>query len=1808
MKRFSVILVVGCMFSAAGCGETGSASLSIRFPEDDNALAKELVKTLEVWVLAAGPTGCQALMDGTAEPGDAGYSTLMRVPISYPVAGSPPEIGRVPLGPVTFYVEGRGGQQQEYLHGCRDAEVKATGTVKVEVQLQWRCKPQEEICENDIDDDCDGDTDEGCNYCQTDADCDDGKPCTFNLCLDQECHYPNVPPGTSCSDGDLCTVDDACDGDQCVGTDRNCAGYDGQCTLGSCDPLTGECGAINKDDGTPCEDGNLCTQDDACQAGVCVGTPKACDDNDSCTQDSCDPADGRCVNTRIPRPGEEGPPGDPTCQNGLDDDCDGYTDENDLASCIGCVTDADCDDHNPCTNDTCMGMICENVKVPDSTTCDDGLYCTVGDVCTDGVCGGSARDCSGEAGPCEDGVCVEDEDNCTARPKADGTPCDDGLYCTVGDQCSSGSCVLGGDRDCADQDSCTSDACDEAANSCTHTRVPIPGAEGLAKPGSCGNGIDDDCDALTDMDDPDCIECTQDDECDDGNQCTADTCTGGTCDNTAEPDGTTCNDGQYCTVNDQCTSGSCGGTLRDCSLAADQCNDGTCDEVNDACIPQPKADGTSCSDGQYCTTGDRCVSGGCLGFGRDCTDTDPCTVDGCDEASDQCTHTVVENPGAEGPPGQSNCQNGLDDDCDGLTDYLEDPNCYDCQNDADCNDNNPCTADTCSIGVCQNQAVADGTGCSDGLYCTVSDQCTSGACSGAARDCSGMADQCHNGLCDEAGDACYAQQKADGTPCNDGLYCTVDDECASGACSGGARDCSAWADACHNGVCNDASDACESQNKTDGTDCEDGLYCSVNDQCVGGTCGGSPRDCGDGDVCTIDDCDEDGNTCTNTLDPDPGAEGRGVAGTCSNGVDDDCDLLTDMADPDCAECFSDPDCEDGNPCTTDTCTGGTCDNTPVLNGTGCNDGQFCTVSDHCTDGVCGGGTRDCSFVADECHDGWCDEAADQCVPQNKADGTPCNDGQYCTVSDHCTGGVCGGSQRDCTDADFCTQDTCNETSDACDHTWTLHPENQDLCGDGVDQDCDGITDGCCQGDGTFATAATEPVGSNPWYMCTADFNEDGIGDVATNNRGDGNVSVLLGLGGGAFGTADNYTVGSDPFCVQAADLDADDILDLVIVVQDDDQVTILWGQGSNGRGNGSFGGRQDVALAAGSRPAHLVVGDFNADRIPDIATANWDGDNVAVILGQGSGGVGDRTFAAPVYYGLGDTGVTPRSITAGDFDADGILDLAVGNWYKNMVSILYGGGSAGKGDGTFNTVQRFSAGSSQVNIQTADFNADGRLDLAVVSMNGNAVNILLGQGSDGRGDGNFGALTGYPTGATPVSVAPADLDGDGILDLVVAEYFSNSVSVLLGNGSGGRGDGTFGARNPYSVGTNPAAAAVLESNGDGIPDIAACNYGPDTVSSLLGQGSGGLGDGSFVVAATVPTGPDPVALAAGDLDADAILDLAAVHSGNNRLGFYRGGGADGRGDAGFTAGWSGAANSVPLWVACGDVDGDRIPDLVTANSGNGRVGVFIADGSDARGSGTYASQATHTFGSPHMVELLDLNADRLLDLVVVDNNGGEIEVRLGQGADGVPDGDFGSVSTAAVGNAPTRFAFGDLDGDSVWDLAVVNSQDDNVSILLGQGTGGFTASTPVAVGAEPVHPLLVDLDNDGILDLVTANRGSNSISICLGQGSSGRGDGSFGAASSIIVGAGPEMVASGDFNSDFIPDLAAANGGDGTVSILLGDGDGTFQSPAGVSVGGTPAAVVAGHFDWDRRVDLAVSDTANDRIVILRGGGVCTTP
>jgi len=278
-----------------------------------------------------------------------------------------------------------------------------------------------------------------------------------------------------------------------------------------------------------------------------------------------------------------------------------------------------------------------------------------------------------------------------------------------------------------------------------------------------------------------------------------------------------------------------------------------------------------------------------------------------------------------------------------------------------------------------------------------------------------------------------------------------------------------------------------------------------------------------------------------------------------------------------------------------------------------------------------------------------------------------------------------------------------------------------------------------------------------------------------------------------------------------------------------------------------------------------VAGDFNGDGIADLATAGGNSETVYIQLGNGDG-----TFQPPITIPTGDR-TYPNFLAAGDFNRDGKLDLAVLELGTYGVLVLLG-----KGDGTFQTgvTVPLAPGYSIYSASVGDFNGDGNLDLAVV---GDELSILVG-----NGDGTFQTPVSYPAGY-PQSVAVGDFNGDGKPDLAFANSSLNAISILIGNG-----DGTFQPPVNYPTGSAPSGITAADFNGDGRLDLAVANYGAtsgDSVSVLLGNG-----DGTFQTAQNYAVGYGPTAIISGDFNGDGNLDLAVVNSVSSTVSILFGNG------------------------------------------------------------------------------------------------------------------------------------------------------------------------------------------------------------------------------------------------------------------------------------------------------------------------------
>ncbi len=351
---------------------------------------------------------------------------------------------------------------------------------------------------------------------------------------------------------------------------------------------------------------------------------------------------------------------------------------------------------------------------------------------------------------------------------------------------------------------------------------------------------------------------------------------------------------------------------------------------------------------------------------------------------------------------------------------------------------------------------------------------------------------------------------------------------------------------------------------------------------------------------------------------------------------------------------------------------------------------------------------------------------------------------------------------------------------------------------------------------TRTSTSTLPYG--PTSVAIGDFNRDGKLDVAVveTDRSSGNVAILLGNGDGTFRAGASYAVAVQPFYAAAASFRNNGILDLVVGDSLSENVYVMLGNG-----DGTF--QPAVAYPTSGRPNVVGAGVFTGSgRIDIIALTEFICNCVEVLPGNGDG-----TFGAAVITPV-PSNISGFGMASGDFDGDGKLDVAVSGFFgsANQVDILLG-----NGDGSFRADGFYPVSSSPYSIASGHFNADRKIDLAVGNYQGNSISVLLG-----NGNGTFGQAVDYGT-YFPTWVAVGDLNGDGKEDLVVSNSGSvaipptASVSVLMGNG-----DGTFQPGVVYPAGGNLKYVAIGDFNGDHKPDLVAVDDLGGAVITLLNTG------------------------------------------------------------------------------------------------------------------------------------------------------------------------------------------------------------------------------------------------------------------------------------------------------------------------------------------------------------------------------------
>ncbi len=722
-----------------------------------------------------------------------------------------------------------------------------------------------------------------------------------------------------------------------------------------------------------------------------------------------------------------------TC-DGVDNDCDGQTDETTCDDNVACTKDTCagqpggclhtpvhqlCNDGNPCTTDVCEA-VSDCRYLPRIGQCDDGLPCTTGESCKLSKCTGGTPTICDDGNNCTITPC-DPAKGCVVLQLAFGSPCKPADPCFQAGVCEKGVCIGSVAKDCDDGSPCTADSCDSKGG-CQH---PV-------KAGPCSDGNPcteaDVCVGKLCVGKPLATCCDKDADCKDNSPCTQDVCIGGACKNDPAPvEGKACDDGNPCTLQEVCTNSVCAAQLLNVCSDNNSCTLDICDP-NSGCQHQSLADGANCDDGDVCNGSALCANAICVvSKPLNCDDGNPCTLDSCD-AVKGCAHAahVGECNDGNACTIQDGCASGS---CVGKA--------------LACDDGNPCTFDGCSVDTGCLYQPSPGV-CDDNDPCTVQDTCAVSKCIGQTKDCDDSkpcsVDDCKGGNCT------HDDSASEDTACEDGNACTLGDRCQGGVCETGVTiDCSDG-NPCTTDSCDSASGFCKWVNNT--LACDTGTGCMIGGKCTKGLCIGSSKtdcctknaNCDDGNPCTLDTCKKDSDKSCIHLPVD--------GQTCSDGS-----ACTSGGKCHSGKCIS-PDvvgCDDGKPCTIDYCLADSgCQALITVIGD-CSDGDPCDGLEKCGTGGCTDGPPPVCNDGKACTVDYCKPKVG-CVFPFEPKATGCDDGAECTTDDHCDGtGTCIGTPKagpgccaknaDCDDGYACTANACDVTKATCSTSALSCPTN-----------------------------------------------------------------------------------------------------------------------------------------------------------------------------------------------------------------------------------------------------------------------------------------------------------------------------------------------------------------------------------------------------------------------------------------------------------------------------------------------------------------------------------------------------------------------------------------------------------------------------------------------------------------------------------------------------------------------------------------------------------------------------------------------
>jgi len=635
----------------------------------------------------------------------------------------------------------------------------------------------------------------------------------------------------------------------------------------------------------------------------------------------------------------------------------------------------------------------------------------------------------------------------------------------------------------------------------------------------------------------------------------------------------------------------------------------------------------------------------------------------------------------------------------------------------------------------------------------------------------------------------------------------------------------------------------------------------------------------------------------------------------------------------------------------------------------------------------------------------------------------------------------------------------------------------------------------------------------------------------------------------------------------------------------------------------AFAPRQ--TFATGRAPRSVVVADFNGDGRPDLLVANSSSNSFSVLLDTTPPGATTPSYAGAVSVTIGNT---PLAVAVADINGDGKPDVVVANTGDDTVTLFLNATAPGAQLPTFGGKQTLAVGASPVAIAVGDFDGDGKPDLATANYDSSTSTVLLNRTGTGTFVPAFAAGVEFTTGYFPRSIASADINGDGRVDLVVASSAQSTLSLLLNATPAGAGAAVFAPKQDINAPSFVDAVAVADINGDGKPDLGWTSVFDNSVCVAANITPAGAGTPIFAAAVTIPVDNQATALKFVDLNGDGKPDLVAGNASQRRLSVLLNVTAPGSSTPAFADAHGFDAAFAPDSIAAADVDGNGRMDVISVGDLEDEVSVLLnVTAADSSGASFSAPQKLDAGHYPYGAIAADFNLDGMPDLVSVNGNDGTLSSWINTTVPGAFATSFGTRQMDFLGGTPFDVRAGDFNGDGRPDLAIADYYGNHVAVLLNTTAPGATLASfgPAAIfpiTGYPEHLTVADLNGDGRPDIIAAGYNSIVMSVLINATAAGAGVADFVAEQALSMPSSPIAVTLGDINGDGLPDIVGADVGE--VAVLIntttpGSTHASFAAPQSFLAGSEWTDVALADLNGDGRIDIVASSYFVDKVAMM---------